>query len=275
MAYVSTKLYIDQAAVAVRVELFFPTDLPEIGTDIRGVITLLHGASNSNLEWVNLTSAYRYASDKGYILVIPEAQNSFYHDMVYGAPFYTILTRWLPEQLDRIFKIPSDPALNYIAGLSMGGYGAMRIGLANPQRYRAIGAFSAPLEAHALAKDYPPETPLNYLTVPAFGTDRQVPPEADPLLLAEQVALLPAEQRPRLFTSCGLEDSEPYLILEQNRHFAEHLKQLPLDFRYLEWTGTHEWYFWDRSLAEFIGFIEDDDYARLIQAHWDTPGRLH
>ncbi|MDR2105912.1 MAG: hypothetical protein LBP24_00710 [Coriobacteriales bacterium] len=286
MAYVSTKLFIEPAQRAIRVELFFPTDLPAPQNEVRGVITLLHGLSNSALEWVNLSSAYRYASDKGYILIIPEAENSFYNDLRFGAPFYRIITQWLPEQLDHIFKIPRDAAINHIAGVSMGGYGALRIGLANPQRYRNVGSFSGVVDIRslaALAAAHPspaasaqapasPDSAIADFLTPVFGPGLSVPDEADPFFLIEQAATLPAEQRPRIFTTCGLgDDEEPSRILSQNRRLARHAAALPLDFRAVEWDGTHEWYFWDRSLVEFIDFIEGDGYAAAKQANWTHP----
>jgi S-formylglutathione hydrolase FrmB len=66
-----------------------------------------------------------------------------------------------------------------------------------------------------------------------------------------------------------LRDNEgPDGILDQNRRFASYAASLPLDFRYREWDGTHEWYFWDRSLVEFIDFIEGDGYAAQKRADW-------
>ncbi|MDR2196381.1 MAG: hypothetical protein LBO07_00200 [Coriobacteriales bacterium] len=288
MAYVSTKLFIEQAQKAIRVELFFPTDLPAPQNEVHGVITLLHGLSNSALEWANLSSAYRYASDRGYILVIPEAENSFYNDMRLGAPFYHIITQWLPEQLDHIFKIPREAALNHIAGVSMGGYGALRIGLANPQRYHTIGSFSGVVDIRSLAApsvtrqgatDAPqsqadpvgPGFEVAAFLTPVFGPDLDIPDEADPFFLIEQAATLPAEQRPRVFTTCGLSDDEA--LLSQNRRFAQHAAALPLDVRAVEWEGTHEWYFWDRSLVEFIDFIEGGGYAAQKQSDWAHPLR--
>jgi putative lysine transport system ATP-binding protein len=283
MAYVSTKLFIEPAQRAIRVELFFPTDLPAPLGQVRGVITLLHGLSNSALEWVNLSSAYRYASDKGYILVIPEAENSFYNDMRFGAPFYTIITDWLPEQLNRIFKIPAEAAKNHIAGVSMGGYGALRIGLANPNRYRNIGSFSGAVDIRSLAVAQPAQPaqpaqtalPVAWFLTPVFGPQLDIPNDADAFYLLEQAAKLPQEQRPRVLATCGLSDNEaPFGILNQNRRLAAHAATLPIEYKYLEWDGTHEWYFWDRSLVEFIDFIEHDGYAAQKQRDWTEPAHI-
>jgi putative lysine transport system ATP-binding protein len=271
MAYISSKIHIAEEAKPIRVELFFPTDLPdEVGNDIKGVITLLHGASNTGLEWVTLSAAYRYAADNGYVLVCPDAGNSFYHDMAYGASYYRIITEYLPIQLARIFRIPTERAVNHLAGLSMGGYGALRIGLLHPERYATIGAFSGCVDLGATA-DVASNDPLAQLLRPVFGEGRQTPPDADLFSLAQRVAALPAEQRPRIFASCGLQDNDLFDVLGQNRRFASHARALPLDFHYLEWEGVHEWNFWDRSLAEFIGFIQSSDYAQRKRADWSTP----
>ncbi len=272
MAYITAEINLPEVGVSLPVQLYFPTDLPAtVGCEVRGVITLLHGMGGSAADWMHFSAACRYAADNGYILVAPNATNSFYTDMAFGPPWYTIITELLPAQLQRIFKIPTRRAINYIAGLSMGGYGALRIGLSHPGRYAAVASFSGAVDMATLLANLDEAPQHKPIFAPLFGPDYILPDEANVFKLAEKVAALPEEQRPRVWCSCGRADTM-HRILEQNQNLARHMKGLPLDYTLEVWDGVHEWNFWDRSLAEFIGFVQNSDYGARKRGDWAAPG---
>lgn len=271
MAFISADIRVFETADAITVKLYFPTDLPPfVGSRVRGVITLLHGMGNSCGEWMQFSAACRYAADNGFILIAPNAQNSFYHDMAAGAPWYTILTQLLPKQLHRIFKIPLEREKNYIAGLSMGGYGALRIGMSQPQQYAAIGSFSGATDLVGMAKECGDMPLVGPILQSAFGPKLDIPPQADLFVLAKELSHLPAEQQPRIYCSCGTSDTDHVNVYAQNQKFKAYAQSLPLSYHYEEWPGVHEWNFWDRSLAEFIGFIKQNDYGSKKCADWSS-----
>lgn len=270
MATISAEIKCPQAMRTLRTLLYFPTDLPAtVGNEVKGVITLLHGLGNDPSDWFMMSAATRYAADNGYILVAPQADNSFYLDGAAGAPFYTTLTEELPAQLQRIFKIPADRDKNFIAGLSMGGYGALHTGLLHPERYAAIGSFSGVLDIVRMQKGAQQLPLMQPLFTSLFGFEQTVPPEADLFALLRRVAALPAHAQPALFCSCGLQDNDVSRVLEQNLAFKAVADALPLRcFSFNTWPGVHEWNFWDRSLAEFIGFIQNSDYGERKRQDW-------
>ncbi|MDR1531099.1 MAG: hypothetical protein LBS62_02760 [Clostridiales bacterium] len=271
MALITAKLSIAEAFKPVNLHLYFPTDLPEsVGNRVKGVITLLHGLHGDCSDWFAMTAACRYAADNGYILIAPSAENSFYNDMAHGSPWYAILTESLPEQLRRIYNIPAAREVNYIAGLSMGGYGALRIGLARPKRYAAAGSFSGVVDMRAaLPAIASPKSLIRPVLEAVFGEQLVLPADADVFTLAERAARLEPDQRPRLWLSCGRQDTDvDFSLYGQNKKLASHLTGLGLDFEFKEWDGVHEWNFWDRSLAEFIGFIQGSDYAARKRRDW-------
>lgn len=271
MAFITAEIKIFETASAITVRLYFPTDLPAIvGNDVKGVITLLHGFGNSSADWVHMSAACRYAADNGYILVMPDATNSFYSNMAFGAPWHTIIAELLPAQLQRIFKIPSNREINYIAGLSMGGYGAMRIGLSHPNRFAAVGSFSGTVDMLSLLNALQNMPDYKPMFAPIFGQELNLPDDANLFNLAKIVSTMPKNQQPRIFCTCGLQDEEGK-IYQQNQAFKALAKTLPLDYTYREWDGTHEWNFWDRSLAEFIGFIQNSGYGLRKQNDWACP----
>jgi S-formylglutathione hydrolase FrmB len=273
MAYVSTSIYVPEAGTSINVELVFPDDgrLVDGATDVKGVITLLHGFYGCSSDWTRLSAAARYAYDKGYILICPGAGNSFYHNMVYGPPYYDIMTKYLSRELRKIFRIPAERERNHIAGLSMGGYGAMRVGLLNPDLYATIGSFSGALDVVALTELFkltPPEA-RGFVT-PIFGDSFSVPDEANLLKIAPLAAEKSKAAGQRILVTCGKQDELGHRVYTQNRNFLETAKKLPLNLTYREWDGSHEWKFWDRSIAEFIGFIDKSDYGAQIRSGWEA-----
>ncbi|MDL2252569.1 hypothetical protein LJC49_00650 [Ruminococcaceae bacterium OttesenSCG-928-I18] len=271
MAYIRAEIKMEEMTRTMPVSLYFPTDLPEeVGNKVKGVITLFHGMGNSPSDWMMMSAATRYAADNGYILVAPGADNSFFADMAFGSPYYTAITEYLPRKLDAIFKIPRKREINYLAGLSMGGYGAMHVGLSNPDKYAAIGSFSGSLDAAWILENYREDATLRPIMEAVVGTEFVLPERYDVFRLAEKVSKMPKKEQPRIFCTCGRQDGSTRMYL-QNLAFKEHAAKLPLDYTFREWDGVHEWNFWDRSLAEFIGFIQGSDYGRRKRGDWSAP----
>ncbi len=273
MAYVECKLKSMALMSTVSVKLYFPTDLPEeVGCDVKGVLTLLHGYTNSGDDWVQMSAAARYAADNGLVLIMPDCGNSFYHDMVYGGAYKTFITQEMPVQLNRIFRIPQEREKNYIAGLSMGGYGALYLAFSRPDLYAGCASFSGAVDLGLMlqAGDMPE---ARSVAVPVFGNTDKLPEESDLHVLARRIAQLPKEQQPKILMTNGLQDSEPfYYILQQNEALHATMKTLDLaHYKRMQWNGVHEWNFWDRSLVYAIDYFLENGYAAKKMEDWRSP----
>lgn len=264
MAYVECKLRSDVLSKRVDVSLFFPSDLPpEVGYESKGTLTLLHGYSNCGDDWLHMTAAARYAADNGLVLICPSCENSFYLDSPMGA-WKTFVTQELPELLSRMFRFPREREKNYIAGLSMGGYGALFLGLSRPDLYAGCASFSGVVDIQMLADNMPVEFGA------AFGcSDGLVPPERSLYTLLQRVAALPREQQPKILLTNGREDTEVYKVKEQNDKLYDALRALPIACcKRMEWSGPHEWKVWDRSLVYAIDYFLDNGYAAQKHTDW-------
>lgn len=202
MAYFSMKLKSQALAGPATVRLYLPTDSPSFAGEIKGVVTLLHGHTNDGDDWVQKTSALRYAEDNQLALVIPDAGNSFYCDMAAGPAYYTWLTQELPGLLQAMVKLPAQREKNAVFGLSMGGYGALLLGLSCPQRYFACASFSGAVDVgmmlevgSARPELYPV---LKAVFGPVFGPELKLPPERSLYQLARAAADLEKEQKPQV-----------------------------------------------------------------------------
>lgn len=106
------------------------------------VVYLLHGMGNDYMAWLRYTSVERYAEEKRIAIVTFSVGNKAYMNDDMGDNYYDFLNHELPEFVEAYFPISDSPKDRYIAGLSMGGYGAWLHGIENPDRYSAIGALS-------------------------------------------------------------------------------------------------------------------------------------
>ncbi len=221
------------------------------------VLYLLHGYTDDYTKWARMTSIERYAADLGFAVVMPEGGKSFYTDMAHGDPYFTQITEEIPKYLKKWFPITQDPKYTFIAGLSMGGYGAMKIGMTYPDRYSVIGSFSGALlmaqtAAEAIADDA--EAWLKRLEADirlVFDDVHHVVGGPEDLLWLAADLVAKKEERPNMYLSCGTDD----FILESTAIFCKQLDALKLDYKYYEGPGAHEWAFWDQEVLKFMHWI--------------------
>lgn len=282
MAIIHCNLKSNALMTPVHVGLYFPSDCgPEQNSfDPKGVITLLHGYNGSGDDWRDLSSACRYAAENGLILIMPDCGNSFYQDMALGGAYKTFITEEMPMLLDRIFKLPHEREKNFIAGLSMGGYGALYLGLSRPDLYAGCASFSGAVDPdvcfHHMCKAFPETAERSAsLWSTIWGKDCTVGPGSNLELLARKTAQLPADQQPRILMTNGLQDIEPFWIAAQNDQLHEKLKTLGIaHYKRLTWNGVHDWNFWDRSLVYAIDYFLQNGYAEKKLNNWSTPAAV-
>ena len=250
MAYIDCKLKSQILGTTVGVKLYFPTDLPaDVGYTVKGVLTLLHGYTNSGDDWMQMTAAPRYAADNGLVLVMPDCGNSFYQNMMHGGAYKTFVTEELPMLLGRMFKLPARREQNFIAGLSMGGYGAFKAALGAPQTFCAAASLSGALDVDELVRTNSLRDAHYWYTV--FGDPAKIKgSQNDVFYLAEQCRV--SGPMPRLYQWCGTEDS----LYAQNVRLRDHLQRLGYDLTYEESPGIHRWNYWDEKIQSVLKWWE-------------------
>lgn len=211
----------------------------------RKVLWLLHGLSDDGTSWLRYSRIDKYAKDNELVVVMPSVNRSMYCDNVNGQNYFSFVANELPDYFEKVFNLSRKKEDNFIAGLSMGGYGAIKIGLTYPQRYAAVGSFSGVLSLEplklALTSDMKNEFPF---MLPALAdTDSS---ELNP------TALLDAEKHRgmKMYIACGLQDA----LMETNLMFKKRAEKLGLNFDYSFTNGNHEWDYWDEQLKGFIKY---------------------
>jgi len=218
------------------------------------ILYLLHGLSDNCTAWGRMTRIYHYAMTHGYVVFMPEVQRSFYSDMAYGSQYLTFVTQELPELIEKVFNIKHTKEKTFVAGLSMGGYGATKCGLTRPDFYAAIASFSGVMDMKKRTEDIKTQDPHPIPEVYAIlGDVDKYPDKEDLFFLASQAAKLP--DRPRLLMTCGDMD----FLLEDNRRFDSHLQSLNYGHTYKESPGDHNWDFWEEGLPMTFDFFGEEN----------------
>lgn len=260
MATFDGNVYSKCLGMNTQVVVMFPDYPDEIGHSSRyqtpRVLYLLHGASCNAADWGHLTNVQYYARKYNYIVIMPEVQLGMYSNMRYGLDYYTYIAHELPDIIHAIFRISPARETTFIAGLSMGGYGAGKIGFRNPDQYAGIGCFSALIDIKGQTdrirrnpEQMPPQFDLRHWTG-VFGDTLEIDPQTDDLFeIVRNVAV--RKDRPVFFQSCGTNDP----LYAPNLKFREHLDSLNYGHTYLEWKDGHTWPFWDRSLELAMRFF--------------------
>lgn len=234
--------------------------LPEIDKKEEGVgsvstpyktLYLLHGLGGNRDSWLRQTNIERYAKAYGIAVVMPEVERSWYADTVYGAKYFTFITQELPQVCRSYFKGMSDKREdNFIGGLSMGGYGALKAALHYPDKYGGCISLSGSLDITRKGRECEidlwkglfgiKESPMEL-----EGTDN------DLFALLERSC---TAELPKMFLWCGTED----VLIRVNCDFAARLGQKGAEYCFAKSEGDHTWKYWDKHIVDGLEYMLGD-----------------
>ena len=218
-------------------------------------LVLLHGLTGTDTDWMYGGLAHQLSIQYNLAIFMPTTGNSFYLDRGYaGGNFASFVGEELPAYIRSVFGYCQSREDTMIAGLSMGGYGALRTALAFPETYSACIALSSALRIHALAQhDGESEIMPRQMVLDIFGDPETLESsDKNPEVLVRRL-LDEGKPLPRIYMACGTED----MLIGYNRDFRDFLKREGVPCVYEEGPGMHNWFFWneylDRGLAELLG----------------------
>ncbi|HEX9840529.1 MAG TPA: alpha/beta hydrolase family protein [Anaerolineales bacterium] len=217
---------------------------------------LLHGHSDDHTAWQRWTSIERYVEGLNLAVVMPAVHLSFYNDMAHGGKYWQFISEEVPAIARELFPLSSDLKDNFVAGLSMGGYGAFKLALTHPERYAAAASLSGAVDLNEVVREKK-EDPENKAWLvemrTVFGDLSKVPgSKHDLFTLAKKVAK--GSVKPRLYQCCGTEDQ----LYFDNLHFRDAVSKLPLDLTYEEGPGEHDWAYWDMMIQNVLAWMLPD-----------------
>ena len=216
------------------------------------VLYLLHGYTGDGGDWMRLSRLERYLENKQAVAVMPDGGKGLYTDTCSGDAYWTYLSQELPQFIETNFAVSNRRERTFAAGLSMGGYGALKLALRRPERYAAAASFSGVVDVAdtmELIREVPGliphcHVPPNFGAI--FGSREQVcGTEND---LTALLNAIPPQDCPALQLYCGAADA----LLASNERFAAAARLRGLPCRFERLPGGHEWGFWDEALGKTI-----------------------
>lgn len=211
-------------------------------------LLLLHGMHGDHTSWTRRTSIERYLDGTPLAVIMPAAHLSFYTDMVHGGKYETYFREELPKIIHEFFpQISQRREDTYIGGLSMGGYGAVKLALRSPERYSKAVSFSGPLDL-VLQSKY---VEMNEFWANLFGSVEQLTGSVNdlPALAAETVKT--ASQLPEFYFWCGKDD--PLYPISKSGEDA--FRALGYSVESHTSDGAHTWDCWDREIEHAIPWL--------------------
>ncbi len=216
---------------------------------------LLHGIFGNYTDWVNGTRIQAWAEANDLAVIMPSGENRFYLDDEKSGELYgEFIGKELVEFTRKLFPLSDKREDTFIAGLSMGGYGAIRNGLKYAENFGCVIGLSAAL-VHDTWKDADNSAPIftfrrNYYEAVFGEYDKVKGSDKDPKAL---LLKLKEEGRPvpKMYLCCGTEDG----LVTANRDFRDFLNENGVDLTYVEGPGKHDWVFWDTYIKKVLDWL--------------------
>lgn len=216
---------------------------------------LLHGLYGGEWDWLTTTRIKKWAMDRNLAVVMPAGENGFYNNHKAMHTYYgKFVGQELVDFTRTMFRLSENREDTYIAGLSMGGLGALYSGFRYPDTFGYVGSLST-----ALLADHYPEGDSDSMGLLSNRTFMEAVYGAEADFNGSEndyyrlVKELVDEKRkiPQLYISCGIDDP----LLQGNRKYRDYLRSLNVPVIYTEDEGAHDWAFWDRNLYRFVEWL--------------------
>lgn len=222
------------------------------------VIYLLHGLFGSCENWFDLTEIEKFSIGKDFVIVMPEGRNSWYCDSatIHRNKFESYIIDELILEIENKFKVLRCRENRAIAGLSMGGYGALKFGLKRPDLFYFVasmsGAFDAPNRSDT-NEGHDWEILKSSLSE-VFGNENSLTRKKNDLFcLVEKQSFDSVDSLPDIYIECGVNDG----FLETNRKMVELLKNKRIRAEYREFSGGHDWQYWNRGIERILKIVSE------------------
>lgn len=253
MAFLQLNFFSEALHVATQVYVIMPEHNQGIGVsaaatgELPKVLYLLHGYTDDHTIWMRRTSVERYAANHNLAVIMPAVNHSFYCNELVGEKYFDYVAKELPATMHRFLRLSDKPEDTFVAGLSMGGYGTMKLALTYPERFKAAAAFSGALDANAMSQTWV-GTQMEHV----FGKDLTGFQNSDDDLYHLLKKNADAPKKPKLYLSCGTADG----LYGVHQEFCKAVQEAGWDMIHEEIPGAdHEWRLWDQQIEKVIPWM--------------------
>lgn len=257
MAFMECHFHSDVLGMASTMNVILPqssnTQIGMAGVAGKGdcpCLYLLHGLSDDYSIWARRTSIERYVADLGIAVVMPNVNRSFYTNMVEGYRYWDFVSEELPAIVESMFRVSHARKDRFVAGLSMGGYGAFKMGLSKPDMFAAAASLSGALDM-VYRESQDEDGGFGEERRFVFGEPDQLPGSGNDLFALADKLAKSGQDAPFLYQWCGTED----FLYEDNKRFAANAEKVGLELMFEEGPGDHQWKYWDEKIVRFLDMI--------------------
>jgi S-formylglutathione hydrolase FrmB len=247
MALLETRFYARSIDISLGMNIILP-EHREAWTEPPAVLYLLHGLSGDHTSWCRSSSIERYAREYNLAIIMPDAHKSFYCDMAHGSNYWNFFADELPMLVNRWFNLSNDWKKTFIAGASMGGYGAIKLALGCPERFSHSASLAGALDIASHIHDEWDESRLRTFGA-VFNSLEEVPSSGNDLI--HQLQSLEAIPETEFFVSCGTED----YLYQDSVSFRKAATEKGLRLTYEESPGAHNWTYWDQHIQTVLDWL--------------------
>ena len=226
-------------------------DRPDAKAKRYPVLYLLHGLTGHYDNWTTRTKLSDYAAQYPIIIVTPEGNNGWYTDSatVSTDKYETYILEELIPDVERRYRANATRGGRAIAGLSMGGYGALKFGLKHPEMFAMAASMSGAFGAASWTEKELESSPIRESLFKIFGpADSPTRTANDIYKLVREVSARKIAPLPYFYFDCGTED----FLFSSNRELANLLVELKITHEYRQLPGTHNWEYWDAQVQEVL-----------------------
>ncbi len=264
MAVITLRFNPETIGLATQVRLILPTGVHSQDTDFKElysskkdlpVLWLLHGGSDNYADWHDCTTVQVLADKYNYAVVMPDAQMSSYANMAHGPNWRDYFQKELPEYIYEHFPVSRKREDNFISGMSMGGAGALKFAMLNPERYSVCVPISSGVEVVPNYASRTGRATSNLFFQNIYGHEDN---PADVLKTEEDIYWLLEQnvkkgiELPKLEFCVGLED----FTREGNLAFFRFAESLGVHIDWYEEHGIHDWNSWNIYIPKVFEFIK-------------------
>lgn len=261
MAFLQANIYSNSLEMEVSLNVILPQKTEKkIGTATEGNLTdvpvlyLLHGMGGNHSVWERRTSVERYVADLGLAVIMPSTDLGWYTDTTYDMNYWTFVSEELPKICHELFpQLTTKREKTFACGLSMGGYGALKLGLAKSENFAAVASLSGAVDLAGGVNDLLSIRGKNYWEG-IFGPLENVQGSVnDPMFLVERL-VKEQKKAPAIFLCCGEDDP----LLYANKKMAATLAKNDIEHTFETGPGVHDWLFWDTWIQKVLAWLPLD-----------------
>ena len=258
MAFLQANIYSNTLGMEVMIDVILPQQTyKKFGSNNVGAtedvpaLYLLHGMGGNHSVWHRRTSIERYVKDLGIAVIMPSTDLAWYTDTQYDMKYWTFISEELPQLCHELFpQLTTKREKTFAAGLSMGGFGALKLGLLCPEKFAGIAAMSGMLTLVEAKEQLFQVRDASYWRG-IFGPEETWRTSENDFTY--QITHYQKEQKSKFFICCGTEDE----LLLSSQIVVDLMQKNDFDVTFKTGPGAHEWQFWDTWIQKVLSWMQE------------------